>query len=82
MVLEAIFKNIFLGALLTTPLPFFLRAFTGDGVIAPVSCHPLYFCFVSDLMLPGVIVNGPVTPQTFKHLEKGSPASVNLLPNK
>ncbi|XP_064625145.1 eukaryotic translation initiation factor 2D-like [Lineus longissimus] len=36
----------------------------------------------ADLMLPGVIVKGPVTPETFKHLDKGTPASVNLLPNK
>ena len=38
--------------------------------------------FFSDLMLPGVIVRGEVTPNTFKGVEKGQICSVSLLGNR
>lgn len=36
----------------------------------------------ADLMLPGVIVRGQLTPATFKHIEKGQICSVNIYGNR
>ena len=42
----------------------------------------IYYVFVLDLMLPGVIVRGELTPNTFKGVEKWQICSVSLYGNR
>jgi len=40
-----------------------------------------WFILISDLMLPGIVLQGDVTPSTFRHIQKGDICAVNILGN-
>ena len=40
------------------------------------------YVYLTDLMLPGITVNGQITPQTFSHITASLPVGVNAVGNR
>lgn len=57
---------------------FFVELLNNHMNVSVIGC----FFLLTDLMLPGVVVEEEVTPKTFAHINKGAVCSISLVGNR